>query len=434
MLTAKWPVLAAWTGTVLLGLCLCLAPMGVHAEIFTGSVGGDYNFITRFSFNQHMLKTTGAVSFDVHFDTEINMVLKLYEFHDGPQSWGLARQLSSCSEVAKHVTPHQAYTLKRLSYTHYSLSKTSVIGSNRDRFYYYVLASEHPTCSPLPSGTFTIHTTRATDDWGTELGVNVAGLNTLYVVFFVFYVILLSAHFYSVRKLSTTLTFVHPVIQVLSAILFTEFLSVLIHMIHYANLTKAGRGLYSADCAAAVFGAIARVMLIVLLMLLAKSWTISTTEVHDRSVIIGLAIMFGVLYTGSLIFQFVAFDREQIDTPSAVQAWSIVVIVIGLLYALWFAYAGAQSTRSENNPVKRGFLVKLTAFYTVYLLSIPGVAILSYTLDPWVREKVTEGFAVCATFVGLLVLVILFWHSNADKYFTFDKTVEITSDADFQTL
>lgn len=309
-----------------------------------------------------------------------------------------------------------------------------VVGSNRDRFFFYGITSSDLSCGNIPKYNVRVHFTRDDIAWNEELGVNTVGLNTLYVCMIVFYIILLTIHLYSVRKLSATLKYVHPVIRFFTFVMCGVFLAVLLKVLHYAQLASNGVGFPIVDRFATGIDGIARIAFVVLLLLLAKGWTISTTILEGKMAVLGLSLLFTILYVTNIAVYYTSINPQEISPSDGIIVFNNIVVAVGLLFALWFCFLAYGTYKIENNPIKKRFLLLLCMFYGLYLLSVPFVAFLSFVLDPWVKDKVTEGFTACATFFGLFILTVLFWHSRAEKYFIFDNPVEITADADFSRL
>ena len=47
--------------------------------------------------------------------------------------------------------------------------------------------------------------------WNIEFGTNIMGLNTLYLIYFLVYVVFLAVHLFGVRTLAQRQKYVHPV-------------------------------------------------------------------------------------------------------------------------------------------------------------------------------------------------------------------------------
>jgi len=244
-------------------------------------------------------------------------------------------------------------------------------------------------------------------------------------VFFFVFVIMLGVHFFGVYKLSVKLQYLHPLVKVFAFVLICEFLGIFANLIHYGSFASNGVGVPVLNKSGDVLDVVARITFILLLMLLAKGWTISGDKLTHRKAIVGAVVAFTIAYIFILFWQFAAESDASVENPKALQVMLVILIVIWMGFAIWFLVAAFQSWRGEDNPVKKGFYLKLGLLYGVWFLGLPFVNFLVFALDPWVREKIVKSISLLITTAAYTVLVFLLWPSRAEEYFDI-STPDIT--------
>lgn len=392
-----------------------------------------FGFIGRFCFDKGLVGTytyrdVGRIHVELTFPFPIfpPLNLSVFEYHDGPESWQpISHPDTSCIRRVSSIyhddpTPLVPGTGDK---NHIYTMTRHVKGSSRTRFFFYGVSLTDTSCQDIPPYKARVHFTRLDIPWNEELGANTVGLNTLYLVLAIIYTILLILHIHSVRKLTAKLEYLHPVIKYFTIIFIILYLSVILKVIYYIQLSAGGLVVTLLNRAATAIDGISRIAFVVLLLLLAKGWTIVTTNLEDRTSVISLSVIFALLYLFSIGFSYASYDPQQVRTTDGVVVVSTILMAVGLIFAVWFVVQAYSTYKKENTPLKQRFFLLLSVCYGIYLSSVPIVSFLSFILDPCVRERLTEGFTACATCSGISGLTFLMWHTRSDKYFVFDNPV-----------
>lgn len=416
---------------------LALLPVAFCA-VWTGkstdsTYWGGMPFLGKFVFDQGDEATTdGNIHVDVTLPDGAKTVtqLNLVVFSDANDAWSNAYDAGSCTAVFAKMASG-SYDHKTLNFNGGNTASLdlAMVGTRRPRSWYASLVLLDTTtdpsnpkalCGGWGSFDFKIHFTRDVSSWNTEFGVDVEGMNTLYIVFFFAYVAFVLVHFYNVNQLSQKLSFVHPIVKMLTFSIFLEFISILVLLIHFGKYTQDGVGLSSFYKFGQIADVLSRVSFILLIMMMAKGWTIAQnfemTTVGRWTIWIVLAL-FAIVWISTDIYQFAAEDPALPAEPSGVYAMNIFVLVLGLLLAIWFMYNTFMSWSGETSDEKRSLFFWFGIMYGCFLFSIPLTAFLSYRCDYWVRPRVVTTFNTLINFLGYVCMSALLWHSWSHKFF-----------------
>jgi len=178
-----------------------------------------------------------------------------------------------------------------------------------------------------------------------------------------------------------------------------------------------------------VLEVLARIFFLLLLMLLAKGWTINGEGLTGKGIIVGTAVAFTVSYICILIWKFAAENPAETHVPAALVVFQVLLSVVWLGFATWFMYTiyGSHKT-AQDNPVKSKLFKLLAFLYSPWFLALPFVVFLSFALDPWVRDKTVKSLQLTFTFVGYAVMAYLQWPTRATDYFDI-STPEVSKGA-----
>lgn len=288
----------------------------------------------------------------------------------------------------------------------------------RPRYWYLVLAKCNEGAFERVEGIeYNVHMTNVLRGaWDTELGTNVAGLQTLYLCFFILYLPFLGVHFYGVHKLREKLQYVHPLVRLFAFTLICQFLAISLFMANYLAATE-GVGIPSCMLAGDILQILSHSSFIIILLLMAKGWTISGEELTGKMVIVGAAFGFMIASILILVWQWVVTDVAAVYLDLAVVIFKIAILVAWLLLAVWFCLQSISSYSKEDNPVKKLLYRNLSSIYSLWFLGLPAVSILSMMISPVYQEKVSAFTSVLVSTFGYMVLSFMLWPSRAEEYF-----------------
>lgn len=283
----------------------------------------------------------------------------------------------------------------------------------------------------LKDTTYTMHTWQSqSSHWDKEFGVNDQGLNTLNLVFFFYYFIFLVIHTIGTRRLGQQLEYTHPLVRLFYIIVVLQFLVVVARMLHYGIFAQNGWGVPELAKFAQVTEIFVRVGFLVILMLLAKGWTINPGEITGRKWILLFSFLFLFAEVAILFWKYAVEDPAATSPEFGLAFMLYTLMGFWFVWSLWFAKVIYSSWRHEENPVKKSLFFKLAIVYFPWFFGLPFITFLKFALDPWVREKTVQSISLLISTAAYTFLAWLLWPSRAEEYFSISASDTMTSGVD----
>jgi len=257
--------------------------------------------------------------------------------------------------------------------------------------------------------------------WNSEFGVDQQGLNSIYVIFFVFYFILLALHLFGVHRSYRALKYFHPLIRLFTVILVLQFLFVAAKMIHFIRFSEDGMGSYFLYYAGSILEIIARVLFILLIMLLAQGWTITSGSLRGKAVVIVAVIAFTILWVAIGTYTAAVQDPANTAIERPLANLNIILLTVWFLFVVWFAKTVYDSQKKEDVVPKKQFYIRMGVVFGAWFVALPIANASTLSLDPWVREKVSESVSVVITSFAFAAMAFLLWPSRAEAYFKIER-------------
>lgn len=406
-----------------------------NAEIFEGIAKQNdrgFAFLAKFCFdvNHDESKSDASVgTIEVVLDAGKpvpNMVILLFD--DQQESWPevYENEALKCTDVwskAKNYGTAGVESRWRVDDWNDPLSgrvswsaKSDLTQNIRPRWWYIALSScENAIGDDIK---FEVHTyQKQRDHWNREFGVNEMGLNTLYLVFFFFYVGFIAVHSLGTYRLRNQLEYTHPLVRLFYAVLVLQFLVVISRMFHYGIFASNGIGVPGLNQFAEVAQIFARVGFLVILMLLAKGWTIKNEKLSGRKWIMIFAILFLLSDVAVIFWKYAVENPAATSVPAGLAFMYYLMMTIWFMWCFWFGYVVYHSWKAETNPPKKKLFLLLAVMYFPWFFGLPFLTLLQLALDPWVRDKVTLIFEILISTVGYTFLSFLLWPTRAEEYF-----------------
>jgi len=299
-------------------------------------------------------------------------------------------------------------------------SKPYITQKTRPRFWYVVLSS----CDANGTGLVHYHVhflNTEQNSWNHEFGVNEMGLNTLFLCFFIFYTIFITVQYFGVYLFWKNQKYVHPLIRLFVVVVSVQFFFILFKLIHYVTFASNGKGVVGLDYFGDVLEVIAKVCFILMIMLLALGWTITSEYLYGTSFVILSVFLFSAIWIAILIWKLAVQDPADVELPFPLRVMQYILLGIWFLFALWFGITISYNWKKEDNPVKRGLFLRLGILYGLWLVALPISVAISYDQPPWVREKIVVSVAICFSVVAHTVMGFFLWPTRAEEYFTVEK-------------
>jgi hypothetical protein len=202
---------------------------------------------------------------------------------------------------------------------------------------------------------FKIHAVQSDQSsWNREFGSNENGLNSLYLAFFLLFTILIAFNCRGTYQLQQKLSYLHPMIKLFLIVLIMEYLSIFLLLIHYGSYANNGVGILLLMKLGEVFAIVSRCFFMLLLLLLAKGWTISHETLTHKWAVIGVVFAYLGMSVFMLVWSYAEEDPLHTTPGKSIVAMTIIVNLVWLVFAVWFSITiFFFSFRKEQNPSKR---------------------------------------------------------------------------------
>lgn len=407
---------------------LCLLLHAVSATLYEGKTSANNNgfvFLGKFVFDTQIDGINPTFDVHLHVDPSVAALpgyqgWELLLFDDEDTSWPAIYDQDppvSCSDArlkARNI-PSVPYPVKFNPTTGDWDGKGQVHQVARPRYWFIVLAN---CAGTVPEVEYSAHLVNAARGaWSRELGTNVMGLNTMYLVIFLLFFPYVCIHFHGVRVLSKKLSYVHPLVKLFAGIIILQLLVILCNLSYWGSYWQYGHGLPGAKPIGEIGDIIARVGFMLVLILLAKGWTINPEPLTQKWLIIGTVLGFGFVFVLLLILKEVFTDPAATDVPGAIRWIIYILLMFWLGFAVWFAVCLKKSYSGEDNPMKKKLYRNIGIVFFPWFLTFPTVNFLAIWVAPHKKEVIVETTDVVFSFLGFLVLSFLLWPSRAEEFF-----------------
>jgi hypothetical protein len=250
-----------------------------------------------------------------------------------------------------------------------------------------------------------------------ELGANQAGLQTMYLLFFILYLPFTVVHFYGVTQLSKKLEYIHPMVKLFALVVLMQFAVILANLCYWGAYVQNGVGMTGALPAGQGFDVLTRSLFIMILMLMAKGWTISGDELTGKFMVIGIVIGYAILDGLVLLWKYAVDDPAATSLTWGVWIFQVVILGLWFVFAIWFCYTIFKSYSKEDNPVKKALYRNLALVYIPWFFGLPLSTLLTIKLNAWSAQRITELVTLLISTAAYMVLSFLLWPSRAEEYF-----------------
>ncbi|OQS01967.1 hypothetical protein THRCLA_05613, partial [Thraustotheca clavata] len=257
-----------------------------------------------------------------------------------------------------------------------------------------------------------LHFTQGNDS---EIPVYQEDLDVVYLTFAILSGFAMIFQLSAARQLHRSDAF-HPIIQLLTSIVWLYFVSNAMLASHFAMFQWNGYGIPMFLCLGRIFQTIVHVGTLLLAMLIAKGWTINSTALDGQTRLTYAMVLLLMLYVSLAMWYLVWLDPA--STIYMYDSWpGIGICALHGLVLVWFLSTLRQSRRKEELDEKRAFFTHMAILFSIYILSVPFMVTLATLLSPWVREKIVDSVTLAIEFITYSILIFLLWPSRAPKYF-----------------
>lgn len=423
----------------------------VNAEYYEGVAKSDHGlaFLGKFCFDYQHDKNpelpVGQIEFNLYLNENSTNMDKTYLvlYDDQPENWEYVYDNINnmkCEDIKSKANNYDAKASNGLrdwviswekdGPKKYKTStwKRPIHQVLRPRWWFIALIN----CEASLNGVeYSMHTWQSQGThWDREFGVNEQGLNTLNLVFFFYYLIFLTIHTIGTRRLGQQLEYTHPLVRLFYIIVVLQFLVVVARMLHYGVFAQNGVGIPELAKFAEVTVIFVRVGFLVILMLLAKGWTINPGEISGRKAILLNSFLFLFAEVAILFWKYAVANPAATKPEFGLAFMLYLLVAFWFIWAFWFARVIYLSWRHEENPVKKNLFFKIGVVYFPWFFGLPFITFLQFALDPWVREKTVNSISLLISTAGYTFLAYLLWPTRAEEYFSISASDTMTSGVD----
>lgn len=352
--------------------------------------------------------------------------LDILQYDDQPSSWPMiydrGYKVSTCEGKRSYAMDwnnasmdvQSSFQVKWDLNNAYASNQFSIYEHLRPRFWYYAIAN----CEPFKDIEYTIEFKNVIySPFNQQFGRDIKGLNIAYLFFASAYVIIAVIQCVATFKHWNTSGYLHPILKLYNISLLFQFIAVTIYTIHYIKFSFDGE-ISAMNVVAKIFDILARVVLILLLLLLSRGWTISSEALSGKKELFSVCGIFLLLQIIILIWQTTIEDPAATKIPIFYQVCLSLLDVVWISFGIFFLLSTYQTYKAEENSRKKALYIKMAAFYGPWIITLPVFVFLMLAVEPWDRELTVRCFHQTFTFLANAVMVYLTWPSRALEYFS----------------
>jgi hypothetical protein len=247
-----------------------------------------------------------------------------------------------------------------------------------------------------------------------QFSFELQGVLQMAIVFLALFVGLGAIHLFGVLILKAP---GHTLIRLYTASLFSESLGITFHFIHYMIYAKNGVGIVSLRDLGDFCVIVTQCLFMLLLLLIAKGWTITTVYLTNKKYVAGLWITYVILNIVLFIVNIVTSLNEFSGRSAYQSIPGGFILALRCLILIWFLYELRNSYLQENVPGNLNLYRFFGLFYTCWFLYLPIAVGIMSDISVLYQYKVIYGTLHSADFLSLAVMAWLLWPSRSKSYF-----------------
>lgn len=272
--------------------------------------------------------------------------------------------------------------------------------------------------------------------WSAELTQGQTGLyhqvsfdrQTLYFMYLFFglvWLVGLALNVYSSVTLARRGAF-HPIVRLFTTAIVIYELSLITQFIHHAVFAGNGIGLPPLEGFGIFCDMLSDVVFVLLLLLLAQGWAVSRQSIDHRLPMLVGAVVFVLLDIVLVLCMYYATDPAStafvyLSVPG------ILALVVRVAVLAAFIALVVRSIIAESDPAKKRFFVMLGGIYSLYLVSLPLIALLSATLPAAYMYITTMWIYTLSKTISYGALLIMLLPKYAEHYFSISQPSLLSS-------
>jgi len=386
----------------------------------------DWMFLTRFCYR----KNYGEIEFYFEYPADY-CCQELILYYDTQWPEVYPQEGKSCSDKRGVTIPRNRQTLQLNDRVWNSgcIRKTDESGNeiivcssqrqfraSRARWWYLVLANCGTSLGLKLKYKLTL--TNGDSFWRKHFSADEQNILQTDIFFMAVLTLIFFISLYVAYKLTQRQLF-HTTYKLYLWVIFFELISIGVNIGYYVEYGNTGKPTKSVKNIARAFHCLSEVLLVVLLILLGKGWTVTRGRISPAGQV-KLSVFctfYAVAYGALFIYEAKAFDPGQVLYLYESVA-GLGLCILRIIAWLWFGYGVFFTLKNYRD--KRYFYYPFYLFYTIWFLSGPIVVLVAlYVIDAHVRAQVMNAVDRVVACMAATFFLALTRPSAANKNFPF---------------
>ncbi|ODM91327.1 Transmembrane protein [Orchesella cincta] len=243
----------------------------------------------------------------------------------------------------------------------------------------------------------------------------------IYLVFFLCYLVLVPLQIHAVLRQR------HIVPKLFTASVALELAAVTSNVIHVLKFALDGEGHPGLAAFGDVMDIIARAIFMLILLVLAKGWAVTRTELTSKPFIFSIWAAYGVVHI--LLYVWKETEVDVIEDIDEYQTWpGWFILILRTVIMIWFLYELKDTMEHEHQPHKLNFFLHFGAAALVWFIYLPIVALIALQVSPLWRSKFLLGITYSADCLAFAIMTHLLWPTRTEQYFLLMSKEAILTD------
>ncbi|KAM7288984.1 integral membrane protein GPR180 [Ixodes scapularis] len=237
------------------------------------------------------------------------------------------------------------------------------------------------------------------------------------LLFFVLYLVLACLQVYAALQQK------HLVTRLFTAALTLQLLSFLWTITHLAFFAWDGVGVPTLGIVGDVTYMLSQSLFMLLLLLLAKGWAITRTELTWKPVLFCIWLVYSCIQILLYVWNMTEVDViEEIDEYQTYPGW--ISLCFRLVVTAWFLTELRSTMIDENDHRKLRFYLHFGAGLLCWFVYLPVVALIALQVSALWRQKFILGISSCADFLAYAIIAHLLWPTRSQQYFQLQSELD----------
>ncbi|KAK3742302.1 hypothetical protein RRG08_066076 [Elysia crispata] len=426
-------------------LTFILCSQNTDAKWTEGTIideNGDWIFLTRFCF----LSKVGKMHYQLEYPQDFEVENLLF-YYDVPGQWDAVykRGLNCNQKVAalngKNIfemdSPSLCGSTIREGRYWFECNGTMDFSSSRERWWYVTVSRCGAPSNTQVSGLYLyykLHMTNGDDLLHQEFSADEFYILLIDIIFFILYLKIMVLSIFCAVKLRNRQLF-HSTYKLYLASVTLWTTHLLCMVIAWGSYGNTGWEMRRMEVLGRIFAAGSNVIFILMLILLAKGYTIVRGRLTNKAMIkiTTFICLYVIVSVALFIWEGAFFDPGLVlyyyESPPG---YCMVAII--LLGWLWFTKAAVFTLK--HFKAKTNFYIAFYTIYTIWFWASPVIILVAmFSMAKWTREKTVNGVQQFVAYLGHLIFLILTMPNKVNTNFPYHiKTSQIGSVPDDSPL